>query len=66
MYAILACSAQESGFSSVSSSRPLEADCTSLQKLRYLSTLLQLNLCFPVSSVGKENREFFWLLRYHF
>lgn len=54
--------AQELGFSSASVSKPLKAACTSLQKLSYLSAHLQCNLCFPVSSVKKENREPLWLL----
>lgn len=57
---MLACSAQELGFSSVRVSKPLKAACTSLQKLSHLSADLQLNLCFPVSSVRKENLEFLW------
>lgn len=58
--------AQELGFSSVSVSKPLKAACTSLKKLSYLSAHLQLNLCFPVSSVKKENRELLGLLRCRF
>lgn len=55
--------AQELGFSSVSVSKPFS---TSLQKLSYLSAHLQLNLCFPVSSVKKENHELLGLLRCRF
>lgn len=65
-YPRLACSAQVFGISSVSGSKPLKAVCISLQKLSPLSACLQLNLCFPVSSVKKESMELLGLLRGHF
>lgn len=61
-FALLARSAQEFGFSSGSSSKPLKAAGTSSQKLSHPSAYLPLNLCFPISSVKKQNLELLWLL----
>lgn len=44
------------------SSKPLEAACSSLQKLSHLSAYVQLNLCFPGSSVKIETLELPWPL----
>lgn len=47
---------------SVRSSKPLEAACSSLQRLSHLSAYVQLNLCFPGLSVKTETLELPWPL----